>query len=359
MTEAADGLEAAGGPDAVVPDVRRSSPAPSPAAPLPPTAPLPSGAPASPSPSAAPSSHYWGYSEPSVTLNDSGSTGRVPRGSEVSSDDRKRRSSFHFPGLADRARGLGRPDVAAAMAAGLPDWLRADIERRSFENAERRFSRPFRRARQRALLSAQAWAAAAAASPVVAAIGDEWGWLAFGAAALARAGLSFREYRTSPESGLPAPSVPPLRALELRRSAAARPLRRGEAGLAAVAALLCSVEARPGTTQVQTAMVTAARLVDGLRMTARRVLACESAMRAVSDPARRADIRATSARLLAAMEQAADLLDELLTAATEIVVTVTTPTAELTGLADEVERLRTYADGLSELLGFAGPGRPA
>ncbi|EFC78741.1 hypothetical protein, partial [Frankia sp. EUN1f] len=263
--------------------------------------------------------------------------------------------------LAGNAGGFGFSGAAAAVTPGLPDWLRADVERRSFENSRRRLDRPFRRARRRALNSARIWAAAAAASPVAAVAADEWGWLGFGAAALVQAAVSFREFRTSPDTGLPVPCVAPLKAMEIRRSAAARALRRGEAGLAALAALLLAVEARPAAAQVLRATETAARLVDDLRSTARRVLACESALRAVSDRAVRAEIGATSARLLAGMDQAADLLDGLLAAATQIVGTVTVAgsSPRLAELTADVERLRTYADGLSELLGSGGPGRPA
>ncbi|WP_066068833.1 phage shock envelope stress response protein PspM [Frankia sp. EI5c] len=242
----------------------------------------------------------------------------------------------------------------------MPDWLRVDVERRSFANSRRRLGRPFRRARERALNSAWIWGAAAAVSPAAAVVADEKGWLLFGAAAVVQAGLSVREYRTTPAGGLPAPLVAPLRALELRRSAAARPLRRGEAGLAALAALLGSVEG-PAAVQVAESTRTAVRLVDGLRSTARRVLACESALRAVSGQARRAEIQAASAQLLTGMEQAADLLEELVALATGIVgaVAVAAAEPELDRLAEDVERLRNYADGLSELLGTGGSGSPA
>ncbi|SQD94963.1 hypothetical protein E0504_23205 [Parafrankia sp. BMG5.11] len=304
--------------------------------------------------------------EPSVfpgTPVTNGDSGQSVRGNQ-SHWQRKGRNSFHFADSVDRAALEGyrirATELAAAVTPALPDWIRADVERRSLERSERRFGRATRRARRRATFSTQAWTAAAAASPAAAFIDHAWGWFVFGGAALVRAGLSYRELRAfrDRDDALPMPAVPAPGAVALRRSAAARPLRRGEAGLAALVALARSVEDRPPAAPVRTAVAGAVRLVDGLRVSAGQVLACESAARAVADPVRRANILATSAQLLDGMNRAADALDGLLAAATEIVGTVAAPAAELHRLTEDVERLRAYADGLSELMGTTGRGRP-
>ncbi|WP_026240122.1 phage shock envelope stress response protein PspM [Parafrankia discariae] len=293
----------------------------------------------------------------------SGDSGRGARGKQAHWRP-EGRSSFHFADSVDRTAFEGyrirAAELAAAVTPALPDWIRADVERRSLERSERRFGRSVRRARRRAAISTQAWTAAAAASPAAAFIDHSWGWFVFGGAALVRAGLSYRELRAFQDTAdAPAlPVVPAPTAMALRRSAAARPLRRGEAGLAALVALARSVADHPPAAPVRTAVAGAVRLVDGLRVSAGQVLACEAAARAVADPARRAGILATSAQLLDGMNRAADALDGLLAAATEIVGTVAAPAAELRRLTEDVDRLRAYADGLSELMGSTGRGRP-
>jgi hypothetical protein len=97
-------------------------------------------------------------------------------------------------------------------------------------------------------------------------------------------------------------------------------------------------------------MATAAEVVDSLRVLAARVVACEAAARAVTDPRRRREVQASAGALLAQMRHAAAGLDGLLGAATDVVATATTqPAGGYSRLDDEILALRALAAGLRDV----------
>ncbi len=241
------------------------------------------------------------------------------------------------------------------LGSRLPDWLRADIERRSLLRGEQRLARAQARLRRRAVLSARVWGGVAVITPGIAVLDGTWGWLVVGAGALVRAGLSWHQARLTPvlPSALPLPAAPLPSRLMLRGSAAAEPLRRGEAAMVALAAMLRALPPGAAAATVRAAMASAAEVVDGLRMQAARVLACESAARAVADPGRRAEITATISDLVRSMTTAADALDGMLAAASDLLASTSStlsPTGQDGGLERGTAALRGFADGLRELM---------
>lgn len=244
------------------------------------------------------------------------------------------------------------PDrLPARLAARLPPAVWLDLERRTVLRAEVRARRVAERRRRRAARSASLWATVAAAMPAVAVVEDQWGWFLVGGAALARSGLSWRQYRTAPPSPelLPMPSVVPPRLP--RRSAAATPLHRAEAALLALRGLVAQLPSGPLAEQGRAAVLTAVETLDGLRAQAARVAACENAARAVADPTRRRTIEASVAPLLAGLERGADGLDELLAAASDTVASALGSPVPGVRLAEAVGTLRALAAGLRELAG--------
>jgi hypothetical protein len=192
----------------------------------------------------------------------------------------------------------------------------------------------------------------AALSPVAAVV-DGWGWLAVGAVSVVRVGLAGRELATlrREDDGLPLPSAPAPRPWELRGSAAAEPLRRGEAALSALAAMTRSVGPGAARSLLQGAVAGGAELVDGLRVGAARVVACESAVRAVAHPERRAELSRTRDGLAGTMRTSADTFDDLLVAAGEVVGSVSPSAPGLARLRADTEVLREYAAALRALAG--------
>ncbi|ABD12886.1 hypothetical protein CcI156_09735 [Frankia sp. CcI156] len=239
-----------------------------------------------------------------------------------------------------------------ALRPALPDWVRADVERRSLLRTERRAGRGVRWARRRAAVTAFGWIAVASVTPVAAVV-DGWGWLVVGAAAIIRAGLAGWETAVirREDRGFALPSAPAPPPWALRHSAAAEPLRRGEAGLAALVAMARTLAPGAARGPVRAAVAGAADLVDGLRVTAMRVVACERAARAVTYPARRAEILATRKDLVAEMSASVATLDDLLAAASEVVGTVVASSPDLARLTQQIEALRGYAAALRELSG--------
>ncbi|KQC37629.1 hypothetical protein UK82_14610 [Frankia sp. ACN1ag] len=235
----------------------------------------------------------------------------------------------------------------------MPAWVGADVERRSLERAERRAGRGLRWARRREAASVSIWTGVAALTPVAAVAYDSWGWLVAGGAALARAALAGRELGLlrRADNGLPLPRTPAPSLWELRRSAAAEPLRRGEAGLAALVAMTRSLGPGPARTFLQTAVAGAAELVDGLRVGAARVVACEAAVRAISHPGRRAELARSTEALVATMATSVAVFDDLLAAAGETVGTVSSSAPGLIRLREDTEALREYAAALRDLAG--------
>src|SRR4030095_4211107 len=98
---------------------------------------------------------------------------------------------------------------------------------------------------------------------------------------------------------------PPPSPMALRGSAAAEPLLRGESGMAALAAMGRTSAPGPGAEALRDAMAAAADVVDGLRVLAARVVACEAAVRAIADPRRRREVQASAGALVDQMRHAA------------------------------------------------------
>ncbi len=241
------------------------------------------------------------------------------------------------------------------VVSRMPDRLRADLERRSLLRGEQRLVRTRSRQARRASRSARMWAGVAVLTPGVAVVEGTWGWLVVGAGALARAGLSWRQSRlsTPPPTVLPLPTAPLPSRLMLRGSAAAKPLYRGEAAMTALGTMLRALPAGPAAATVRAAMVPAAEVVDGLRFQAARVLACESAARAVADGDRRAEITRTLLELVGSMNAAVEGLDSMLAAASDLLASASASALAL-GPVGSLERqtasLRGFADGLRELM---------
>ena len=247
----------------------------------------------------------------------------------------------------------------------MPDWARAEVERRFLERAERRDRRSALRPYRRARRSVQTWLAGAATVPVAATVdvvaldgGAEnlLGWLAVAVGALAGAGLASREAGRAARvpAGLPLATAPAPSPAALWRSAAAGPLRRGESALGAFAAMVRSLGPGPMADTLRTAMAAAAEVVDGLRIHAARVVAFEAAARAVSDPVRRGEVQMRAEVLLTRMTAAADGLDGLLDAASELVAAASGHSGGDGGLRrldDEIARLRGFTVGLRETVG--------
>ncbi|WP_131768255.1 phage shock envelope stress response protein PspM [Candidatus Protofrankia californiensis] len=247
------------------------------------------------------------------------------------------------------------PAGKTGLGSRLPDWLRADIERRSLLRGEQRLVRTQARLRRRAAASARVWAGVAVLTPAAAVLDGTWEWLVVGAGALVRAGLSWRQARLAPvlPPALPLPMAPLPSRLMLRGSAAAEPLRRGEAAMVALAAMLRALPPGAAAETVRAAMASAAQVVDGLRGEAGRVLACESAARTVADPGRRAEITATISDLVSSMTTAADALDGMLAAASDLLASTSStlpPAGRDGGLERGTAALRGFADGLRELM---------
>ncbi|WP_232425309.1 hypothetical protein [Pseudofrankia inefficax] len=260
----------------------------------------------------------------------------------------------------------------------VPDAVGADLERRAAWRQTRAAGRYVRRAQ---------WTAGwwAGFGVITAGIGEAidpsagWLWLAVGAGALVNSGVwvahAARYRLRNPGPPLPVAPAPGVRALT--GSAAAAPLRRGEAAITAFLALSRPLPPGPTADVVRGAMASAAEVVDGLRLRASRVIACEEAARAVTDPAGRAQVNAAARALVAEMEAAMRALDELVAASAEVVgagaaagglplagVAGPRPVGgaglgmspvDVDGLAAQAENLRGYAAGLRELAG----GRPS
>lgn len=96
-------------------------------------------------------------------------------------------------------------------------------------------------------------------------------------------------------------------------------------------------------------MATAAEIVDGLRVLAARVVACEAAARAIADPRRRREVWANAEALLAQMRHAATGMGGLLQAATDLVATATTQLGGHSRLDDEILALRALAAGMRDV----------
>ncbi|WP_045876058.1 hypothetical protein [Pseudofrankia sp. DC12] len=260
----------------------------------------------------------------------------------------------------------------------VPDAVGADLERRAAWRETRAAGRYVRRAHW----TAGWWAAFGIVAGGVGAAADLsqwWLWLAVGVGAMINSGgwaVHAARYRLrNPELPLPAAPAPGVRALT--GSAAAGPLRRGEAVITAFVALSRPLPPGPTADVVRDAMASAAEVVDGLRMRASRVIACEGAARAVTDPAGRAQITAAARALVGEMEAALRALDELVAAAAEVVgagaaadgLPLATPggppplagsglgmsPVDLDRLAAQAANLRGYAAGLREL----AVGQPA
>ncbi|WP_322747863.1 MULTISPECIES: phage shock envelope stress response protein PspM [unclassified Frankia] len=240
----------------------------------------------------------------------------------------------------------------------LPEWLRADVERRSLVRGERRLVRGHARRRRRAERSTRLWIGVAVLAPAIAAVEGSWGWLVVAAGALARAGLAWHQAQGAASLSpvvLPLPSAPLPSRVRLYGSAAADPLQRGEAAIAALAAIMRASPPGPAAEAVRAAMASAAEVVDSLRNRAQHVLACESAARAVADASRRAEIISTVSDLVSAMNAAVQALDAMLAAATDLlastVSTVSTPLTpgQLDGLDRQTATLRAFAEGLRDL----------
>ncbi|CAO5148979.1 conserved hypothetical protein [Frankia sp. AiPs1] len=247
-------------------------------------------------------------------------------------------------------------DVLSRAVPGLPDWLGAGVERRSLRRLQRRDGRGRRWAGRWVATTTAGWSAVAALSPVGAVLGGGE-WLLLGAAALVRAGLGGWELarlrRVDEAVALPRTVAPSP--WELRGSAAAAPLRRGETALGALAALARSLgqagRSGPAASLVRGAVVDGVELVNGLRIGAVRVTACEAAMRAMADPARRAEVARARDELAATMQTSVAGMDELLAAAVEVVGGARPSAADLERLRADSELLREYARALRSLAG--------
>lgn len=244
-------------------------------------------------------------------------------------------------------------------AGRMPDWIRADVDRRLFVHTEWRARRAASRPRRRALVSARAWTTLAVGCLPVAAIEHAWAWAVVGGLAAARGGLSWRDARRAAageSAGLSMPSVAPPPPGALRRSAAAEPLRRGESALMALGAAVRTLPVGPVAEQGRAAMATGAAIVDELRGQAHRVLACEAAERAGTDPGHRASARARSEGLAAEMAVTAAHLDELLAAAGEVVAALPGAGRHPDQLRAQTETLRGTAAALRDLARGSDPG---
>ncbi|MGF7236073.1 MAG: phage shock envelope stress response protein PspM [Frankia sp.] len=245
-------------------------------------------------------------------------------------------------------------------AGRMPDWIRADVDRRLLVHTEWRARRTASRPRRRALASARAWSTVAVGCVPVAAIERTWTWAVVGGLAAARGGLSWRDARragAAESAGLTMPTVtgPPPGAL--RRSAAAEPLRRGESALMALGAAVRTLPAGPVADQGRAAMATGVSIVDELRGQAHRVLACEAAARAGVDPAHRDSARARARAVAAEMASNAAHLDELLAAAGEVIEALPGCGLHPDHLRMQTETLRGTAAALRDLARRPDPGR--
>jgi hypothetical protein len=262
----------------------------------------------------------------------------------------------------------------------VPDAVGADLERRAAWRESRAAGRYVRRAHW----TAGWWAGFGALTVAIgeaAAPSAWWLWLATGAGALVNSGVwvahAAQYRRRNPGPPLPLAPAPGVRALT--GSAAAGPLRRGEAAITAFLALARPLPPGPTADVVRSAMASAAEVVDGLRLRASRVIACEQAARAVTDPTGRAQINGAVRALVQEMDAAIRALDELVAAAAEVVgAGAATGSLGLPGpsglppavggglgmspvdldrLAAQAENLRGYAAGLRDLTaGQAGLG---
>jgi hypothetical protein len=240
------------------------------------------------------------------------------------------------------------------LVSYLPDWLRADIERRNLVRNERRLARAYVRRQQWATRSTQLWAGVAVAAPAVAVAGGSWEWLIVGAGAAARAGLSWRQARsvaTAAPPAMPLPTAPSPSRARLYGSAAAEPLQRGEAAVVALGGILQALPAGPAAEAVRVAMASAAEVVDRLRNRAHHVLACEAAARAVTDVDRRSAIVAGVSDLVSVMRAEVQALHDMLAAASELLATASTPLTpgQLDSLDRQTATLRAFAEGLRDL----------
>ncbi|WP_239333690.1 hypothetical protein [Frankia sp. CiP3] len=236
------------------------------------------------------------------------------------------------------------------LVSYLPDRLRADIERQRLIRGEQRLVRAYDRRRRRATRSTRLWAGVAIAAPTMAVLEDSWGWLVVGAGALARAGLAWRQAQLAVSSSPSA--LPLLSRARLSGSAAAEPMQRGEAAMAALTAIMQASPPGPAAEAVRTAMASAAEVVDTLRNRAQRVLACESAARVVTDVDRRTEIISTVSELVSSMNTGVRALDNMLAAASDLLAS--TVSTQLTpGQLDSLDRqtatLRAFAEGMRDL----------
>lgn len=261
--------------------------------------------------------------------------------------------------------------------------MAADLARRATQREARAATRYARRARW----TAGSWAALAAViTPAGAAFGGDmwWMWLLTGAGSLAGGGLwaleAARADRHMPGPPLPVAAAPSVAVLT--GSAAAGPLRRGEEAIGAFLALARPLPPGPTADVIRSAMASAAEVVDGLRLRATRVVACDAAARAMADRAARAQLAGTTLALVEEMNAAVRALDELVAAAAEVVgasvyassggIDLGGPSAEgmpvggaalgmapvdLDALTDQAEKLRGYAAGLRDV-GATARGLP-
>ncbi|MDT3443103.1 MULTISPECIES: phage shock envelope stress response protein PspM [unclassified Pseudofrankia] len=265
----------------------------------------------------------------------------------------------------------------------MPDAMAAEMERRGAQREARAATRYARHARW----TAGGWAALAAViTPAGVAFGHEWWmWLLAGAGSLVNSGLwalqAARADRQTPGPPLPVSAAPGVRALT--GSAAAGPLRRGEEAISAFLALARPVPPGPTADVIRSAMASAAEVVDGLRMRANRVVACEAAARALADRSARAQLAGTVQALAEEMNTAVRALDDLVAAAAEVVgagvyaysggldlggpappgtpvggAALGVAPVDLDALAEQAENLRGYAAGLRDV-GAAARGLPA
>ncbi|OHV38119.1 hypothetical protein BCD49_14185 [Pseudofrankia sp. EUN1h] len=262
--------------------------------------------------------------------------------------------------------------------------MAADLERRGAQREARAATRYARHARW----TAGGWAALAAViTPAGAALGGHewWMWLLTGAGSLVNSGLwalqAARADRQTPGPPLPVAAAPGVR--ELTGSAAAAPLRRGEEAISAFLALARPVPPGPTADVIRSAMASAAEVVDGLRLRANRIVACEAAVRALTDRSARAQLAGTIQALAEEMKAAVRALDDLVAAVAEVVgagvyassggidlggsTPVGTPAGgaalgvapvDLDALAEQTENLRGYAAGLRDV-GAVARGLPA
>lgn len=246
-------------------------------------------------------------------------------------------------------------------AERMPDWIRADVDRRLLAHTEWRTRRSASRPRRRATVSMRSWCAVAVGCVPVAAAEHSWGWLAAAGLAALRGSLAWRDARTATAAeagGLALPSIPPPPPGALRRSAAAGPLRRGESALMALGAAVRTMPPGPVAEQGRAAMAAGASMVDDLRGQAQRVLACEAATRASADPEHRAASSARATTLVAEMARNAAHLDALLAAAGEVVEALPGAGVHPEHLRSQTETLRGTAAALRDLARRPDGSRP-